>query len=205
MAVGIIPFVGAKGAYRLKAPFDALVTSGTVYECVAIRRIADVVSNGVDAYQKYFSPNNLTETEYQTAITDGVCIISLVGDNGSSIYVPSTYISSYPGMTGVKYSVVVLGVMLGSIPDTLNLDSLKTKLYEMVQGEVGISSTVEEVVVSEVDILTKEDSDRLEAARIAAITNTASNYTQIKQLQAQNTELLLKNQQLTQYVITHQS
>jgi hypothetical protein len=95
--------------------------------------------------------------------------------------------------------------MLGSIPDTLNLDSLKTKLYEMVQGEVGISSTVEEVVVSEVDILTKEDSDRLEAARIAAITNTASNYTQIKQLQAQNTELRLKNQQLTQYVITHQS
>ena len=204
MSKGVVPLLSAKGIYRLKAPFDAQLLANTSYECVALREMVDLLSTGTDVYAQYYEPYGLTEQEYQQDVTDGVVMCSLRTDGGIWLYVPSSYVLSFPGMSGVKYGVMLLGVMLGSIPETLDLTYLKSQIEQMVSSELGITSAVEEVIVSQIDILSKDEHLRLEAARKAKISAMSNAYTKSKKLETLNTQLMAKNEQLSQYILDHQ-
>lgn len=201
---GTVPLIGSKGLFQLKEPYKNLITKGVNYECVAVRKFIDVLSDGVNIYQKYYAPRGLDESVYQSDLNNGAYLISLKSASSEWVYVPSTYVLTYPGMTGVRYSCVLLGVNLGALPVKTDLSLIKAKIAEIVQGELGVRSTVEEVVISAEEVLTHEDHQRLEAARAAAIVSNASYYTQVKQLQALNTQLQAKNVQLTQYILANQ-
>lgn len=202
MSKGILPTIGAKGIFRLKAPFDTKLLPNVSYECVAVRELIDVLSAGVDVYAKHYEPNGISEAEYQKHLQDDVCLISLRTDAGIWLFVPSTYILSFPGMSGVKYANLILGVPLGAIPDTLNLEIIKKKISDLVQGELGITSGIEEIVVSQIEVLSKEEHERLENARKTKVVTQPSDYTRIKTLEAENQVLTSKNGQLSQYILT---
>jgi hypothetical protein len=104
-------------------------------------------------------------------------------------------------MTGVKYAVTMIGVPLGSVPTAMDLTKIKNQIAEMVNGTLGITCVPQEILVSEIDILTQEEDARLEAARLANIQNNPSNYTLARQLQATNQTLSMKVEQLTKWII----
>jgi len=112
------------------------------------------------------------------------------------LYVPSTYMTSYPDVGGVPYSVIALAISLGPIPDSLDLTYLKSKLIDVVKEIVGIETSVNTVAVSPPALIALNDSKALEAARAAKITTVETDYALYIDTKAQLVTALGK---ITQY------
>ncbi|ARV77343.1 hypothetical protein FDI21_gp174 [Pseudomonas phage Noxifer] len=164
-----VPPPGTRGLYSLKAPFTTVPNQ--LYSCGAIRFFKDLQNQGINVYEKYYQPLNLTESDYSRDLAAGVAIISLLSDSQAPVYVPSSYILAYPGLTSYNYQYVVLSIALGALPDSLDLTFLKTQLATTASEVVGVLPTVFENIAPATGVVTPEQHDAMEAARQAAISN----------------------------------
>jgi hypothetical protein len=200
--MALIPPIGTSGIYKLKAPFDALLQSNTSYRADAARRISDYLELGVDPFEEFYDKNGLAKEIYDADVTNQVVIVSLVSAAGHWVYVPSTYILSYPDLNGVAYTVMVLGLELGAIPQYMDLSGLKNALSNLCRDTVGVVPTVKEVAISAVSKLSQADHDALEAGRQALITNTTTDRAKYLALQAQFAALQQQYAALQDYIKT---
>lgn len=200
MALALIPPIGTSGVYTLASPFNTQLQAQTSYKCDAIRRFADLLEVGIEPFEEYYQPVGLAETVYQQDLANNVCIISLVSNTGHWVYVPSSYIQSYPDIGGVPYIVTVLGLELGALPAYMDLTGLKAALAALCRDTIGKTPDIKEAVISAVEKLSQSDHDAVETARVAAITNTQTD--RARYLAAQRELDLLRQQyaQLENYV-----
>ena len=181
----LIPQIGATGVYKLIAPFDSQLREGIPYTCVAVRRLNDFITNGRDPKSLYYDPYELPDSIWERDYLDpDTCIVSLTNKSGQWIYVPSTFIVSYPDIGGIPYTVRILGINLGAIPDTLDLSNLITNVQNLVKDTVGIESVAKTVAASETKIISKEDADAIESAREDLITIEKTDRARIMELEA---------------------
>lgn len=192
----LIPSVGTRGLFSLKAPFDAKLLPDTAYEVMAVRTLDDLVSSsGVDPKELYYTPNGL-DAQYEQDLAAGVSIVSLAADS-EWIYVPSSYILSMPNQGGLPYTVLALAVMLGPVPDALDLSYLKSRISELVQGTIGITSPeVRTVALSSTTNVSQTEHAAIEAARQALITEADTDRAKLIAMTAQRDALATKVQQL---------
>lgn len=180
----LIPQLGATGIYTLIDPFDAQIRSGVTYTCVGVRRLTDFVTIGRDPKTLYYDANELDESIWERDSNDPeTCIISLTSKSGQWIYVPSSFIASYPDIGGVPYTVRVLGINLGAIPDTLDLSNLLTNVQNLVKDTIGVDSVAKTVAASDTKIISKEDSDAIESARQDLITINQTDRARVLELE----------------------
>lgn len=186
MGVSLVPQIGASGIYTLLAPFNTKLSPNTNYTCKGVRTIDDVLASGIDPYTTYYNPTGtpIDQTTYNADVAAGVQIISLMSPAGIPVYVPSTYIASYPAAGGVPYAVVCMAVQIPAIPESLDLGPCKTQILQVVQDTLGMTATITEVQLTEVTLIDQATSTRYEAARQANITNSTTD--QAKLLAAQN-------------------
>lgn len=198
--MALIPPVGTAGIYQLAAPFNTLLQTNMSYRCDAVRRIADFLEVGMEPYDEFYLPRGLSRDAYEQDVRNQVCIVSLVSAAGHWVYVPSTYIAAYPDLNGVPYTVMVLGLELGAIPNYLDLTGLKQAVANVVRDTVGVTPTIREVAISAVQKLSQADHDALENARSLAINNSQTD--RAKLIATQNQLALLQQQyaQLEAYV-----
>lgn len=196
MAQALIPPIGTSGIYRLQAPFSAKLQTGMAYRCEAVRRVSDFQEVGVDVYEEFYMPNGLTRAQYEQDLANQVAIISLVASSGHWVHVPSTYILAYPDLGGVPYTVMVLGLELGAIPNYMDLTGVKAAITNLVRDTIGVTPQIREVAVSAVQKLSQSDHDVLENARKVQINNTQTDRaraidfeTKFNALQQQHTAL----------------
>ncbi len=175
------PSLGAKGLYRLKTPWT--IPAGVTYECIAIRSFEDFVDRGIDPMSKVYTPVDLTETALSADRAAGAKIITLQSGTRPLIFVPDTYIESYPALDGVPYSQVILSVNLGAIPDGLNLEFAKDRIAEAVAASFGVVPVVNENVAPSTNYVTAAQHDQFEIGRQAAITNSQTSAAKILELQ----------------------
>ena len=159
------PTMGQSGIYKLRSPYDQLVTPKVVYTCRSLRTLNDVFATGEDPFVTYYKPVGLDEAAYQEDAKTNVVIVGLQAGTGEWIYVPDSYIVQAPNNNGVKYTSIVLGVSLGSIPDDTNLDGLISLFNQIVLANLGVTPTVKGVVVSQPAYISSEQHARLLAAR----------------------------------------
>ena len=159
------PAIGLSGIYKLKTPYDQLVTPKVVYTCRSLRTLNDIFAAGEDPYTTYYKPVGLTEAVYQADAKTNVVIVGLQAGTGEWIYVPESYIVRAPSNNGVKYSSIVLGVSLGAIPDDTNLDGLISLVNQLVLANIGVTPDIKGVVVSQPAFISSEQHTRLVAAR----------------------------------------
>jgi len=169
-----VPPMGTRGLYSLKAPFSTVPNQ--LYTCAAVRYFKDIQNQGGDVFNKYYVPKGLTQADYTRDLAAGVAIVSLTSETQAPIYVPSSYILSFPGLTSFNYQNVVLSLSLGALPDTLDLTFLKTQVGSTVAAVIGVVPTVFENVAASTGVITPEQHDALEAARQAAVTNQTTDY-----------------------------
>jgi hypothetical protein len=169
-----VPPPGTRGLYSLKAPFKTVPNQ--LYSCGAIRYFKDIQNEGKNVYEKYYKPHDLTEADYARDVAANVVIITLLSESQQPIYVPSSYILSFPGLTSYNYQHVVLSLSLGSLPDALDLTFLKTQIATTVSEVIGVMPTVFENVAPATGVVTPEQHDAMEAARQAAVTNRTTDY-----------------------------
>jgi hypothetical protein len=168
--------LGASGIYSLNAPWNTALVANTNYTCISIRELAEIVSSGGDPFNDYYVPENLDISVYNTDVANGVSIIGLQAADNSVVYVPSSYIASYPDGNGVPYRVMLLSIPIGPIPDSLDLSAISQKIQDDVQDMIGVQATVRSVAVSKVQLLSASDAATVEAARQALITNSTTDY-----------------------------
>lgn len=195
------PTLLSKGRFTLRAPWSTNPT--LLYTCIAIRQFDDVYLIGKDVYQTFYVSQGIVEgsTTYTanpfTFLDEkraNVAIVTLLGDDGSLIYVPDSFIVSYPDLSEVKYSQRILHCSLGAIPNYVDLSALKTSVANLVAATIGTVPTVNEAWLSVTDAPTRAQHDILEAARLSAITLLETDRAKALRLEQKN---ILLQQQIT--------
>lgn len=197
-----LPDIGSVGIFTLKAPYDVLIKQNVVYTCKAIRNLNDCIAEGLDPFSYYYESMGLTETDYETDLKNDVSIVSLQTKNGEWLYIPSNYIIKFPNMNGVVYRAIMLGISLGALPDTMKLDALKTSISNLVYDTIGITSVLKEVVISIPSIVSKENHDTIETARIAKTSITMSDTLKLSKVTQELNSARLKITELENYIKT---
>lgn len=192
MSAAITPPVGTTGLYRLLEPFEGALVTGTTYTCMAVRSLSELINAGLDPYEEYYLPNEIERVVYEEHVLLDTSIVSLRSSALHWVFVPNAYIHSYPSQNGVKYTAVVLGISLGSIPDHMELAAVKLSIQDIVRDTIGVHSDVQVVVVSETVLLSEADHTAATAARQAAISSSLTDRARIVQMSAVN--LALRNQ-----------
>lgn len=192
--MNLIPAIGAKGIYSLDNPFNALLTINVPYTCRAIRKLEDISGAGEDPFELYYNPYKLDVIRFDKDVSEGVCIISLQSDTGDWVYVPSSCIQSYPSISGVIYRAMMIGVSLGTQPDTLDLATLEDEIVHLVKRLTGINAVTKQVQVSKEQLISHDIYDTMEVVRKSRITSSDSTLLQNIELKQQ---VSLLQEQLT--------
>jgi len=195
------PNLHAKGTYTVAVPFT--ITSGAVYECIAIRSFIDLQKEGINVKDKYYVPATLGDTEYNADAALGANIITLASPNHPTLYIPDTYITAIPFLNTVAYSSVVLSLSLGAIPDELDLTFLMDQIAAACSDVIGLEPTVNKHIAPHTGVITSDQHDVLETARLAAVTNRTTDRAKVLQLQTANEALAEEIAGLQAYIVEH--
>lgn len=179
----VIPQLGLKGVWTLVAPWSA--DPATVYECIGVRTFASLLQDGIDPVAAFYAPVNLTDTEYQADLAAGAVLVTLASDTSAPIQVPSTYIDLFPNLDVVPYSNICASVLVGPLPDSVDLAFMQQTIAQVVEDVMGVTPTVNLHRLPSTDAITADQSTTMETARQSAITNRTTIYSQWKQLQQQ--------------------
>lgn len=183
----LIPPPGTRGLYSLKAPFTT--EPAVLYTCAAIRSYGDLQNHGEDVFKLYYQPLNLTEANFQTDRANGEYLITLTSDTYAPLYVPSSYILSFPNLSSQPYKWVILSASLGMLPDALDLTFAKDQMAAALSNVIGSTVTVQVGSAPYSGVVTPEQHEVLEAARQAKINNRTTDYARVVQLTADKASL----------------
>lgn len=116
----IIPQLYAKGSFEAYPPFDSVVSPAAFYTVQSVVTPSQMLARKVDLFKTVWEPAGATEADYQQQLNalqnlDGAIII-LSSKNGPDVYVPSTYIKSYPLVDGVIYEHLCIITDCGAVP-----------------------------------------------------------------------------------------
>ncbi|BDD79583.1 hypothetical protein [Burkholderia phage FLC9] len=194
ITTSLVPDVGNSGVWSLTAPYDALINATASYKCLEVRQLQGIIAAGGDPYSLYYVPQEgdtpgSLKDQYASDLSNGACIVTLQSSSGSVVYVPTTFIASFPAGGGIAYHALMLAVDIGVLPEYVDLTFLKQQMANLVKTTVGLPSVaITTVVVSPTTNLSLDDHNRAEAARKANITNTVTPEAQVialtKQLQS---------------------
>lgn len=198
----MLPLIGAKGVYKLNAPFDKdLLPNNVAYTCIAIRQLRDVTAAGGDPFNDYYVPKNLDSSVFTRDLANGVSIVTLQAEDNSVVYVPSSYLAAYPDGGGIPYRVMVLSINLGAVPDSLDLSPISAKIASDVKNIVGVDSTVRALAVSNTRLLDTATAQNMENARQANITDNTTDWSKYQQAVAERDAALQKVNELENYIL----
>lgn len=165
MTMIITPDIDSVGKYRFKAPFDALGNEQTEFTCMSIRRLADILAGGTNVYKAFYEPYKISETDYRKDVAQGVSIIGLQSAAGAWLYIPNSYLASYPDVSGVRYAMITLSSDLGALPETYDLRALINEINDLIYARLGVRPNTVPVINSQMALVPYDDHDKIEQVR----------------------------------------
>jgi len=176
--LNVIPAWKAAGSFEANNPFDAVVNKDTYYTIESTSTISEMQGRNIDLYTVIFKPAGIAQEDYQS-IVDGINsagggILTLIAKDGTRVYLPTTYLKSFPLTDGISYERLCLVADLGSVPPTLKtrIDDVLTHVKNYIELHVGIeNATVQLGTVPLVGYVTAEQAAVFEATRQTAIAN----------------------------------
>lgn len=178
----VTPALNSRGLFEVDHPFR--LREKQVYEVIAIREFPDFWAEHVDVFETYYEPYGLTEKDYERDRVAGAAIVSLLGEEGV-LFIPDTYILSYPELGYADYQHVVLSVSLGALHRKRNLSGLKKEVGELISGYLGIKPNVNIHVGPVKEQLTLQEAQTLESVRKGTITHANTAELQARKARAQ--------------------
>ena len=202
MAIEILPQINASGSFTLNDPLSSYVSPDIFYTVIAIRKIEEIEMLGIDVFDTYYKPINLSDTDFNRDHNGNISIITLKSSSGELKHIPSYYLKSFPSGNGVVYSVVALAVELGALPVDFDLSHLENKVKELTISEIGVTPRIRTLTLSNQEVITQTTHDRIEAARKAKkATSPVNTYKQIADLTKINNDLKNKVKALESFIL----
>lgn len=198
----LTPAPGIKGAFLLRYPFTT--QPDIEYTVTALRSFAEIRARDLDPLKLVYTPVNLDAGAMASDVAEGAYIVVLSTKQGELIYVPDTYIESYPFMGSIPYSYLIVSYSLGMIPDNMDVELLKQVGASAISDYIGVEPTAFITRGEVSDIITEERHVQLTISREQAVKNRETDRAKAlrltNELQAAkqlNTEYELIIQQLT--------
>lgn len=185
MANNLIPAVGTRGRYVLKPPFDAAMTPNTLYTMTAVRKFDEIDTFGTNIYTQFYLPYSIPETQVNTDRAAGAMIITLMTDNSPPLYVPTTYVQSYPDLNFKPYNQYMAVLSFGPMAEDTLFEPTIQALKNTTSEFLGVEPEIHIAFMPLTDVITPEQHEAREATRQAAITNRSTDYARLYESQAQ--------------------
>lgn len=200
MTLFITPEIGSSGKYTYKAPYDTLGNNQTEFKCMSIKTLVDCLSSGEDPYKKYYEPYKLTQQDYKKDLVDSASIIGLQSAVGQWLYIPNSYLLSFPDVSGVRYVNMVLAANIGAIPETMNLDTLISEVEDAIIARLGITPEIKSVITSQPALIGYDDHMRLEGSRMNLVRQESPLIRQVIELKTMVNVLTEQNIALSEFI-----
>lgn len=184
MANNTIPSVGTRGRFVVKEPFAAAMTPNTLYTLTATRRFDEIEALGQNIYELFYRPFNLTEQDLQTDRTAGAVMITLMTTNSAPLYIPTTYVVSFPDLNYKPYNQYVMVLSVGPLPDDTLFDPTIAAIKNATSDFLGVEPEVHVAFMPLSDVITPEENENREAVRQAAISNRETDYARLYEAKA---------------------
>ncbi len=169
----MIPALGSTGVYVLAPPFE--VSDELIYRCDSVTGFSALRAAGINVYDKYYEPVDLTPGDYARDSDAGEFIVTLIPKGaGSVIHVPTSYIRGAPTVEMVPYNKIVLSIDLGLLPDALELETLMEDLSAFASDVVGVTPITKLHQISVKGGVDVKTHNNLENARKTLITHRTS-------------------------------
>lgn len=196
--MSVVPSIGMSGIWTLKPPLDTYLPEQAIYTCKAIRSISEYIEQGTDPYDFIYSPLGIPEEDYNDDYNENVYIVSLQGEEGSWVYIPVTYIDSFPFTAGIVHERKGLVLSFPLLPSETNYDLLIDKAIEYSELILGVTPETSVVSIGHQYILPEDESDLLleERRLLMSVTNIDKIYIQKLENQVQSLTSML-NQIMT--------
>lgn len=134
------PPFGVRGYWELKSPYQVRTTSE--YQCIAIRNFAELAITGIDTYNEFYAPHQLSKSIYESDNKQMANIVTLSDETGELVHVPDTYIAKYPDVQNDQFKRVVLSIDLGPLPMGTKVTHISKAVKDAVDTHLGRSSIV---------------------------------------------------------------
>lgn len=194
----ITPPLNARGLFALRIPFVA--ADATIYRVGAERTFEELISAGIDPMKVVYEPVGLSTADYAADQAAGAAVIILMSDTKKPLYVPDTYIDSYPNMGVVPHQRVILAADLGMLADTYDLTRAIQAVGKALSDDIGVEAPVTVCVAPTGDAVTQEQYVQNLNARNAAIKNRTTDYALLLQSRDQVANLTQSNAQLVEII-----
>ena len=176
-----IPFIGTKGRFKFKEPFNTVLVDNNIYTVESIRSFNNLLDTGIDIYETVYKPYGLTEEDFnRDLVDDNVVIVELMDEEEKYYTIPSNYIVSVPNINGVLYRDKMLVVDLGYLPDKYDFTEVKTNVKDLIKMLVGVDVEVNVIDASPTIMLTIDQHKTNEAERLSVIQNEDNVYVKLK-------------------------
>jgi hypothetical protein len=195
----ITPPLRSKGIFGLRSPFVA--KPGVAYTVQAIRTFEEIRARGSDVLELVYSPVGLSKSYYDTDVAAGAVIVTLMSATDKPIYVPDTYIDSYPDMGNIDYRWLIASISLGSLPAGFDTSLLKNQIENVVAGFIGVQGTCNIGLGALTESVSSETHAQLVAARKGAITMNNTDRARALKAEAIIAEQLIRIHELEAYAL----
>lgn len=155
----ILPEIQATGAWKLKSPYQNLLTEGIWYTCIAVRKLEDYINRGIDVFEEYYNtPYMVPKERYEQDLAGGACIIIVRNASGDVKAFPNTYLESFPAGGGVAYQSLAAVVELGAVPVDMDLTTLQNSINALVKDTLGVVKETKLVNLAPKQLLDRESA-----------------------------------------------
>lgn len=188
----MIPGMYAEGSFTAKPPFDKVVNPNTYFTVEALRTVDELRAADVNLYTTVFSPVGILEEDGEDILNaldnNAGVVIVLTAAGIPPVYLPSSYLLSFPAVDGVKYERMALIVDLGAVPPKLKevLAETQKEIQDLVLNRVGVDNTVNIGVVPTTSYVKAGQANIFETTRLNRIKDSKTNVLIIKELETKN-------------------
>lgn len=174
------PPMNISGPFLLRTPFVADSTKS--YTVTAHRSFSELLARSQDPMALIYTPVGLTVSAYSEDQLDGALVIALRDSSGNVMYVPDTYIESFPEMGSVAYSRLIGVVDLGMWANYRDMDDIQATIADACKANLGVDVTITLARGATSNSMTEQQHIQLTASREAAKTNKESTHAVIVRL-----------------------
>jgi hypothetical protein len=187
----MIPAINAAGRFEAAAPFNQIVNESTYYTVEATRTIHEMEGAKLDVYSLVFAPVGVTAEDYPTVLKRakdaGAIICALLDRNGAPVYVPTTYLTSFPLVDGVSYERMCMIADLGPVPPSMAqaMQQVLDHTKQYIKATLGIQSAVRLGTIPTVGYVSQDQADAYENTRKGEITDASNDVAKVRALTQQ--------------------
>jgi hypothetical protein len=144
----------------------------------------------LDLYSLVFQPVGVTPEDFPVVLKrakdSGAIICALLDRNGLPVYVPTTYLISFPSVDGVSYERMCMIADLGPVPPSMEqaMQQVLDHTKQYITATLGIASTVRLGTIPTVGYVSQNQADAYENTRKAQITDATNDVAKVRALTA---------------------